>query len=173
MTSKSLCECPHCESAQHQHGESHSPSPPEHTSSKQNILVLRLHECTKKKTSTIPLIQLFVLHTQVTPDNVICPTNVELELVASLDFILDQYIQNTKKRCKLQLNAIVATGYSSASSVQKLATTLTCLQGFKMKTCWLQQTLQRKKQKLLRDFIFSHCQTSREILSRSATNNKT
>ena len=63
-------------------------------SCKQNVLVLTLHECTKKKTSTIPLIQLFVLYIQLTPDNMICARNIELEIVESLDFILDQYKQN-------------------------------------------------------------------------------
>ena len=80
-----------------------------------------MHE---KKTSTIPLMQVFVLYIyiyiyiQLTPDNVICARNIELEIVESLDFILDQYIQN-KKRWTLQLNAIVANGSSSASSITK------------------------------------------------------
>ena len=50
----------------------------------------------KKKTSTIPLIQIFVLYIQLTPDNVICPRNVELDIVDSLHFVLNKYIQDTK-----------------------------------------------------------------------------
>ena len=126
-----------------------------------NLLSIRLvnktswfSRCTSartKRTSTIPLIQLFVLHIQLPPDNVICQINVELEMVANLDFILHEYIQDTKKRCKFAARTTVAAGSSSACSVQKLTTTLTCLQRFKMKTWWLQQTLQRQRPKLLRD----------------------
>jgi hypothetical protein len=116
--------------------------------------------------------QLFLLYTQLTPDNMIGARNIELEIVDSLDFILDQYIQNKIKRT-LQLNAIVATGTSSASSIKKERNTNTCLQGFKIKTCWLQQTLQRKPQKLLREFMFIHFLTTPENLSRSATINQT
>ena len=98
MTSTSLCECPHSESEIHQHGESHSPSPPEHKSSTFKLLGCQAAQVHNKKTSTIPFMQLFMLYTQLTPDNVICARNIELEIVDSLDFILDQYIQNKKKQ---------------------------------------------------------------------------
>ena len=83
-----------------------------------NLLSIRLvnktswfSRCTNartKKMSTIPLIQLFVLHIQLPPDNVICQINVELEMIANLDFILHEYIQDTKnKHANLQLGLLL------------------------------------------------------------------
>ena len=90
MMSDSLCECPRCESAQHQHGESLAPWPLQHTSSEQSVFTLRQHKSTKNLTSTISLSHLFVLNIDLTPDNVICYINLELENDASLQFILVQ-----------------------------------------------------------------------------------
>ena len=70
-------------------------------------------------------------------------------MVANLQCILVQWIPQKKHRWELQLKALYATGSSCASSVQKLAARITCLQGLKLKTCWLQHTLQRKRPTLL------------------------
>ena len=90
-------ECPHSASPQSQNTTSTSRSPPEDTSCKQNVVVLPLTEITTKKTSTIPLIQLFLSHVHLQTDNVICQKTVELEMFANLQFILHDYTQNTKQ----------------------------------------------------------------------------
>ena len=98
-----------------------------------------------------------------------CQRNVELDIVDSLQFILNKYRQDTKTNAHCSWTLSLQPDLLALLPYHKLRKTQTCLQGFNIKTCWLQQTLQRKQKKRQRDLIFSHCQTTPEHLSRSAT----
>ena len=54
-----------------------------------------------------------------------------------------------KTKCEIATRTLAAAGSRNACCVQTLATTLTCWQGFQMKTWWLQQTLQRQRPNIL------------------------
>ena len=140
-----------CVSSKSTHTKTNSRSPPQDTCCKQNVVVLPLKEITKKNVHHSAHPALPVTYT-------ITDRQSHLSEKRRAGDVCEPSIHttwlHTKHKTKLWNNAsrtIAAAGSCSACSVQKLAPTLPCWQGFQMTTWWLQQTLQRQRPKILRD----------------------